>query len=173
MNIKKLSMNTSSYDHDRYESSSELEDFFINVFKKCKSLEYIKFGYGDEHFCEQLVSILNGIEKGLCEIKGENREQMKIEVGEETELWDTNGAQGAIPNILRIINLLDQSGIKDFMFIWHIPYRKDVDKEILLKDIKCIECKIRAVVASDSKIIITNDNCKINGYYSQYPFDIQ
>ena len=48
-----------------------------------------------------------------------------------------------IVNIKRINNLLEMSKIEDYMFIWKI-YEKDVAKEMLFRDVGCIDCKIFA-----------------------------
>ena len=82
-----------------------------------------------------------------------------------------------ISKIKGIICLLVNSQIDDFMFIWDIwdindKYEEDkkINKEMLLKDIKSSEYSIWCNV-SNSRIIVSNENCKINGYYEGNPID--
>eukprot|EP01083_Nonionella_stella_P172328 591068_1 len=127
-----------------------------NVMDQCKSLQYMHLAVKNHHFC----SILDGIECGLFKIKQQQRTKMKILIdftGENLE------AHKFMLNIGRIINALETSSIHDFMFIWKLDgINKDKVKEIFMN-----VCNLSAnskVFREKACIIITNENCKINGY---------
>ena len=65
-----------------------------------------------------------------------------------------------------MMKFLQRSNIDDFMFIWYVN-GKYIDLQLLLKDIKCIDCPITAVI-NGRRIIICNEMCKINGYNESY-----
>ena len=69
-----------------------------------------------------------------------------------------------------MIDQFTESQIDDFMFIWYIEDDENVDKQILLQKIKSIGNDIE-VLADNMRIVITNKQCKISGYYESYPFE--
>ena len=162
VNLKKFEMHVS---HSM--KLSKLKEIIIKVINDCKSLDYLRFDC-DKGSHRGIVSVLNGIEKGLFQTKQREREQIKVYIS--AAFSATEEAQSLILNIERIINWLQNPQIKDFMFIWDIGDSKNIDKELLLKDLKCVGYKTKSTL-NDTKLIITNNNCKINGYYEMYPID--
>ena len=138
--------------------SWEIENVLIKVIDSNKALKYIEFcSEVNSHY--GIEAALRGIEKGLSQTTESKRKQMKIEI--EPTYSDTKEAQGLISNIGRIIKLLQISNIDDFMFIWNVN-GKNINLELLLKDIQCIDCPVIAVI-NGGRIIICNEECKING----------
>ena len=150
-------------------TSSELENIMIKVFNSCKSLDYVEFiCTADTHDGVEIA--LGGIEKGLFQTQNREREYMKIMI--RPTYNDTKEAQKLTSNIGRIIHCLQISKINDFMFIWDMLDDAETDKDLILNDIKIVTSGIIAKLTSSyNKLIITNENCKINGYHEPLPDD--
>ena len=153
---------------------SQLENIIIKIFNSCKLLENFEFGCDFGTHCG-IESVLDGIEKGLFQTKDRKRKKMRLRIF--TGYANTKDAQSLILNIGRIIHWLVQSAIEDFMFIWFIEglvNDEKFDKELLLKDVKSIGFKA-SVIRNKNDIIISNENCKLDGYYEAWPnsFDQQ
>eukprot|EP01084_Bolivina_argentea_P299978 517145_1 len=104
----------------------ELKIIIPKIFK-CKLLQYFSIHVNNQNY---LLSVLNGIENGLCETKTYNRNQIKIVIG------TTKNAQidfkNIIVNINKIIKCLEISKINDFMFICDMEY---IDKKCKLTEL--------------------------------------
>ena len=83
----------------------------------------------------------------------------------------TQKAQELIINICRIIHWLEKSEIEDFMFVWWFNKNDDnIDRTLLVKDLSSVGYEIIAVLTpNNNKIVISNKNCKINGYRVCWP----
>eukprot|EP01083_Nonionella_stella_P315670 1140917_1 len=156
-NFKKLWLQFWSTDNNGFMNHDDIKKTIGNVMDQCKSLQYMHLAVKNHHFC----SILDGIECGLFKIKQQERTKIKILIDlHEDQCIE---AHKFMLNIGRIINALETSSIHDFMFIWKLDgINKDKVKEIFMN-----VCNLSAnskVFREKACIIITNENCKINGY---------
>ena len=149
-------------------TSSELEDIMIKVFNSCKSLEYVEYLCGADSN-KGIEDVLTGIEKGLFQTRSKKRKEMRICIS--TKYNDTKQAQGLVLHIGKVIHRLKMSQIEDFIFRWFASNdNDDCDMKVLLEDVKCVEDSTE-VLMSNNAIIISNQNCKINGSDESQPID--
>ena len=149
---------------------NELENIMGKIINTSKSLKYIDYvcqEVGDE----AVEYALNGIEKGLFQTKKRGKKEMKVCI--HAKCSDTQQAQGLVLNIARTINWLEKSKVNDFMFIWDIGEDDSIDKQLILMELKEVGSDIM-VVLNKSMFIISNKDCKINGYHDSWliPFDL-
>eukprot|EP01083_Nonionella_stella_P046673 124959_1 len=162
LNVKKICL---MYWQD-WMSDDGIKDDIANIMEKCRFLNHICIMIKQiRHF----GSILDGIERGLLAIKmskTQQRKNLKIYVSAEKK-GDHDPAFNAMDftiNFGRIINSLEACDINDFMFVLNIPGTND---KLALGQIFSNMCNLSTktkVIRVHRKFIITNENCKINGY---------
>eukprot|EP01083_Nonionella_stella_P150956 481704_1 len=146
-----------------------IQNDIANLMVKCTSLHFMCFWVGcRDDFC----SVLDGIASGLVEIKRNNqpKQQLKICFGVNNTIFF--GENDLILGVSRIVDALKASTVKDFMFIVRVYNCQNDELDDIFKNLCDLQ---RNVFRWDFKIIsgtkietfiITNDNCKINGYRS-------
>eukprot|EP01083_Nonionella_stella_P024491 67582_1 len=73
-------------------------------------------------------------------------------------------------NVGRIVNSLCTSKVDQFMFIWKFECENEPNKASL-NEVFCNLCSLSTrikVVQLGKRFIITNKNCKINGYQNEF-----
>eukprot|EP01083_Nonionella_stella_P111462 326908_1 len=148
-------------------STIDIKHIITNLFMKCLHLSYMSFALASCYF----DSLLEGIECGLLKMKKQHKKELKIEIdiyGSQAESKDF------VLSVGRLVNSLETSAINDFMFIWNLC---DVDDETLAQiysDLSNISVHTK-VLQRQHGFVITNPNCKINGYRDsicdEYPQD--
>eukprot|EP01083_Nonionella_stella_P046675 124967_1 len=162
LNIKKICV---MYWKD-WMSDDEIKDDIVNTMRKCRSLNHLCFLCKHRRHSR---SILDGIESGLFEIKmlqkPPQRKNLKIYISfEATGKHDPRfHAIDFTMNFGRIIYSLEASNIPDFMLVLNLP---GIDDDAV-NEISHNVCKLLTntnVTTVHKKLIVTNKNCKINGY---------
>eukprot|EP01083_Nonionella_stella_P074673 202637_1 len=131
----------------------------------CASL--MCFSIDSSHFC----SVLEGIERGLFKTKKRHRKQLKIYIKVRNEDFQPHDCTF---NVARFVNSLETCDINDFMVIWEFVHRNDDETKSILFDLCTISLhsKVsRNETEESSPFIITNHNCKINGYDPSFVLD--
>eukprot|EP01083_Nonionella_stella_P259055 884811_1 len=158
LNIKKICL---LYWRD-WMSDDEIKDDIATLLVKCRFLNHICFIASPSHFC----AILEGIESGLSQIKTQQRKHLRISISVETTAKH-DPAFHAIHftmNIGRIINALKASDVNDFMFMLNLPGTDDDALDEMFRNLCNLSIMNTKVIRILRKFIITNENCKINGY---------
>ncbi len=148
--------------------SNDVKNIMKKLITSCKLLEYIRLFVYFSVGTEWIVSMLNGIEKGLFETKQWKRNRMKIQT---TVACDNNfNPNDFIANIGKIIHLLDCSNIKDFMFTWKLKsFKNKTDINKILQELKSKRLSINVqIYVIGKRFVISNSNCKIDGLIESY-----
>eukprot|EP01083_Nonionella_stella_P105962 305138_1 len=145
--------------------NDEIQNSIVNVITNNTSLNDIDaslmcFSIDSSHFC----SVLEGIERGLFKTKKRHRKQLKIYIKVRNEDFQPHDCTF---NVARFVNSLETCDINDFMVIWKFKHKKDDETNSIWLHSKVS----RSETEKKSQFIITNRNCKINGYYSSFVLD--
>eukprot|EP01083_Nonionella_stella_P159777 521625_1 len=161
--LKKIAVRTFVHEYQgrsglSFMNTEQMRNTATNIVLKCPSIKYMCFVITIGDFC----SILAGIECGLSGIRSRDKNELKIEIclkGANKE----NTKDFAL-NVGRVINALELSSIDDFMFILYFKGRKSDGLWQGIYNSLCIGSQHTKVMRYEHKIVITNQNCKINGY---------
>eukprot|EP01083_Nonionella_stella_P247837 858834_1 len=152
-------------------SHDQIKKSITFVMVQCKCLNYMHFsiGYPKAYGVNttQFCSVLEGIECGLLKTKQQQRKRLKVCI-------DVAGlgfkSSDFVLNIGRVINSFCASNVKDFMLIWQFEGVRD---NATLDEVFHALCNLSAhikVIQSEERFIVTNKNCKINGYQNELNF---
>eukprot|EP01083_Nonionella_stella_P185416 675978_1 len=160
-NLRKIFVRTESKGaSDGFMGNGDIKRAMNKLIVKCPRLKYICLAVKCKHFC----SVLEGIECGLFETKNQRRSRAEMRIYVNVYGADVKIDHFAL-NVGRIINSLDSSTTTDFMFIWKLRDLCSKKFEKMLKHMCNISKHTRIWGSRNAqKFIITNRNCKINGY---------
>eukprot|EP01083_Nonionella_stella_P043116 116374_1 len=146
-------------------SNDEVKNGIANSITKSAFLNTMVFSVRSSH----LGSLLEGIERGLFGTKTRHRAELKISI----RVRDGGLKPSDFTfDVARVINALEACDINDFMFIWRFkPLKKELDSSILM-GLKTRHSKVFQNENSQFiHFIITNHNCKINGYQDSFAME--
>eukprot|EP01084_Bolivina_argentea_P189935 326525_1 len=134
-------------------------NIIVHVFEKFINMEDLRL------ICDSvdIQEIISYIEMGLVKSKKNNRKALtlwiKIEDTEDIEMTEVE------LYVIRLMNALDAANIQDIMLIFIIPQDLDTN-DYIYTIVEHFEQTHLAVISTNDnvKIIISNKNCKINGY---------
>eukprot|EP01083_Nonionella_stella_P130989 397687_1 len=159
-----------SYWKDRT-SHDQIKKSITFVMVQCKCLNYMHFSIGhpksDGVNTTQFCSVLEGIECGLLKTKQQQRKRLKVCINVAGLGFKSSDF---VLNIGTVINSFCTSNVKDFMLIWQFEGGRD---NATLDEVFHALCNLSAhikVIQSEERFIVTNKNCKINGYQNELNF---
>eukprot|EP01083_Nonionella_stella_P133254 405061_1 len=149
-------MDTSNIPLSNEDIKPSIEDLMV----KCPFLTFMLFKVSNK--CSNIFPyILDGIECGLFKNKKQSKKQLKICIHVADLEFKANDF---ILNVGRIVKALEASTLNDFMFIWKLhPETNDDQLSQVFKNL----CELNVhskIFQVDNRFIVTNENCKINGY---------
>eukprot|EP01083_Nonionella_stella_P059641 156029_1 len=147
-------------------SEEQIKYGIVNVMIQCKCLDYMRLTASDH--TTQLSSVFDGIVSGLLKTKQQQRKQLKVWVTVYT--GSEFKANDLTPGAVRVVKALCESDVNEFMLILHIGFLEKVLKEVY-HDLCNVSAHIK-VVQLQNKIIVSNVNCKINGYQDELNFQV-
>ena len=158
VNLKKVNIDCRVYPDESTVST------ITKLFTSCTRLEYAEFT--GITLSTETESVLNGINMGLFETKRLKRKRLKIKIDAYLERHDIT--EELLQRIGRIISYLDSSEIEDFMFILDLG-----DNGLSVEELKeHIASDVRIEEFEDELFLISNRNCKINGYGETWMMDL-
>eukprot|EP01083_Nonionella_stella_P166687 558027_1 len=160
LNLKKVHIKY--WEH--WMTNDEIQNSIADLISKSTFLRYAGFSITSPRFGD----VLEGIEHGLFKIKTQHRTELKLSIMIRNSEWQPNDFTF---KVARVINSLETCDIDDFMFIWEFKGHNDDKSKLLLDDLRNISkhSKVFQYQYDDkSQFIITNRNCKINGYQTSF-----
>eukprot|EP01083_Nonionella_stella_P125253 378803_1 len=159
-NLKKIFVLFNSMIFTEATDEMDIPNAITNLMVRSTVLNYMHFTVGSKY----LIYVLDGIERGLFKSKKQEKKELHIHVSVHDSKSSDLNVNDFTLNVARIVNSLETSAIKDFMFIWELErgHGKDALKEIFVNLRN--SSRYTTVRRSDKKFIVTNANCKVNGY---------
>eukprot|EP01083_Nonionella_stella_P264977 898167_1 len=145
----------------------QIKQTMSKLITSCNVLTHLEYRYTHIQRGDPIDPVLHGIGDGLCDSKQWKRESFMITI-HNTRCIET---PEVIDRIAKIIQCLETSKIKDWMFVWKGYGNRMIDENEMIRKLEALGTQINVFIDKCKSqsyeewiTVICNQNCKIQGY---------